>query len=97
MDGSSVSVKYNDQQDKAVLEFMAVVTRVRIGSQTLLSLAAATRETEELLDQFRILCPGAAVRLRLHHADTFDRQINAQALAEIPMITADVTFSLYKG
>lgn len=46
---------------QAVLEFMAVVTRVKIGSQSLLSLAEATRETEELLDQFRILYPNAAV------------------------------------
>ena len=37
---------------QAVLEFMAVVTRVRIGAEPLL-----TRETEELLDQFRILYP----------------------------------------
>lgn len=46
---------------QAVLEFMAVVTRVKIGSRSLLSLAEATRETEELLDQFRILYPDAAV------------------------------------
>ena len=46
---------------QAVLEFMAVVTRVKIGSHSLLSLAEATRETEELLDQFRILYPDAAV------------------------------------
>jgi predicted nucleic acid-binding protein len=46
---------------QAVLEFMAVVTRLKIGSQSLLSLAEATRETEELLDQFRILYPNAAV------------------------------------
>jgi predicted nucleic acid-binding protein len=46
---------------QAVLEFMAVVTRVKTGSRSLLSLAEATRETEELLDQFRILYPDAAV------------------------------------
>lgn len=46
---------------QAVLEFMAVATRVRIGSRALLSPAEATRETEELLDQFRILYPDAAV------------------------------------
>ncbi len=46
---------------QAVLEFMAVVTRVRIGSQSLLSPTEAMRETEELLDQFRILYPDAAV------------------------------------
>ena len=46
---------------QAVLEFMAAVTRVRIGTQPLLGQADARRETEELLDQFRILYPNAAV------------------------------------
>lgn len=33
-----------------------------------------------------------------HHADPFDRQIIAQALAEdIPVITSDEKFRLYKG
>ena len=33
-----------------------------------------------------------------HHADPFDRQIIAQALAEsIPVVTSDETFRLYKG
>jgi len=33
-----------------------------------------------------------------HHADPFDRQIIAQALAEkIPIVTSDEKFSLYKG
>ncbi|MCI0748526.1 MAG: type II toxin-antitoxin system VapC family toxin [Verrucomicrobia subdivision 3 bacterium] len=33
-----------------------------------------------------------------HHADPFDRQIIAQALAEkIPVVTADEKFKLYKG
>jgi PIN domain nuclease of toxin-antitoxin system len=36
--------------------------------------------------------------LPLHHADPFDRQIIAQALAEkIPVVTADEKFRLYKG
>ena len=36
--------------------------------------------------------------LPLHHADPFDRQIIAQALAEkIPIVTSDEKFSLYKG
>jgi len=39
---------------QAVLEFMAIVTRVRIGIEPLLTQAEARRETEELLDQFRI-------------------------------------------
>lgn len=36
--------------------------------------------------------------LPLHHADPFDRQIIAQALAEnIPLVTSDHTFGLYEG
>jgi PIN domain nuclease of toxin-antitoxin system len=36
--------------------------------------------------------------LPLHHADPFDRQIIAQALIEdIPVVTADEKFRLYKG
>jgi len=34
----------------------------------------------------------------LHHADPFDRQIIAQALAEeIPVMTSDRIFGAYKG
>lgn len=36
--------------------------------------------------------------LPLHHADAFDRQIIAQALSEnIPIVTCDEKFVLYKG
>jgi PIN domain nuclease of toxin-antitoxin system len=36
--------------------------------------------------------------LPVHHADPFDRQIIAQALCEdIPVVTCDESFSLYKG
>ncbi len=57
---------------QAVLEFMAVVTRVRIGAEPLLGQADARRETEELLDQFRILYPDAAVvRTALRGAATY--------------------------
>ena len=36
--------------------------------------------------------------LPLHHGDPFDRQIIAQALAEnLPVVTSDETFRLYKG
>jgi PIN domain nuclease of toxin-antitoxin system len=36
--------------------------------------------------------------LPLHHTDPFDRQIIAQAMAEdIPVVTADEKFQLYKG
>ena len=46
---------------QALLEFMAVVGRIGVGSQPLLSAADARRETEELLDQFRVLYPNAVV------------------------------------
>ena len=46
---------------QAVLEFMAVVTRVKIGAEPLLGQVDARRETEELLDQFRIVYPNAMV------------------------------------
>jgi PIN domain nuclease of toxin-antitoxin system len=36
--------------------------------------------------------------LPLHHSDPFDRQIIAQAMSEnIPIVTSDEKFSLYKG
>jgi len=36
--------------------------------------------------------------LPLHHGDPFDRQIIAQALAEnIPVVTSDEKFRLYRG
>ena len=53
--------------------------------------------------QIRILPYTAEHALRLfdlpvHHADPFDRQIIAQALAEdIPVVTSDETFKLYAG
>ena len=46
---------------QAVLEFLAVVTRVRLGREPLLEQAEAIRETEELLDLFQILYPNAEV------------------------------------
>jgi PIN domain nuclease of toxin-antitoxin system len=36
--------------------------------------------------------------LPLHHADPFDRQIIAQALAEdVPVVTSDEAFGVYAG
>jgi predicted nucleic acid-binding protein len=46
---------------QALLEFVAVVTRVHRGTQPLLSDADARREAEELLTQFTVLYPNAAV------------------------------------
>jgi len=53
LSGDSIRIPH-----QAVLEFMAVV---RIGAEPLLTQAEARRETEELLDQFRILFPNTAV------------------------------------
>jgi PIN domain nuclease of toxin-antitoxin system len=53
--------------------------------------------------QLRILPYSAAHAFRLfdlptHHADPFDRQIIAQALAEdVPVVTPDEAFRLYEG
>jgi PIN domain nuclease of toxin-antitoxin system len=53
--------------------------------------------------QIRVLPYAAAHAYRLfglplRHTDPFDRQIIAQALAEdIPVVTADEAFALYKG
>jgi predicted nucleic acid-binding protein len=64
---------------------MAAVTRVRIGTQPLLGQADARRETKELLDQFRILYPNAAVvRTALrgaaaYHLPWFDAHLWAYA------------------
>jgi predicted nucleic acid-binding protein len=46
---------------QALLEFVAVVTRLRRGTQPLLGDADARREAEELLTQFTVLYPNAAV------------------------------------
>lgn len=53
--------------------------------------------------RLRVLSYTAEHALRLfdlpvHHPDPFDRQIIAQALAEdIPVVTSDESFALYKG
>ena len=53
--------------------------------------------------RLRVLPYGSEHALRLfdlptHHADPFDRQIIAQALAEnIPVVTPDEAFTLYEG
>src|SRR4029077_7677528 len=47
--------------DQALMEFVAVVTRVHRGTQPLLNHADARREAEELLTQFTVLYPNAAV------------------------------------
>jgi PIN domain nuclease of toxin-antitoxin system len=64
--------------------------------------AAMAREAVEDLD-IRIL-PYSAEHafqlfdLPLHHSDPFDRQIIAQAISEnIPIVTSDEKFRLYKG
>ncbi|MGZ4821762.1 MAG: PIN domain-containing protein [Terriglobales bacterium] len=57
---------------QALLEFVAVVTRVRIGSRPLLPADEARRETEELMVQFPVLFPNAAlVRTALQGAAAY--------------------------
>ncbi len=57
---------------QALLEFVAVVTRVRAGSKPLLASDEARRETEELMVQFPVLFPNAAlVRTALQGAAAY--------------------------
>ncbi|MFY9644707.1 MAG: PIN domain-containing protein [Terriglobales bacterium] len=46
---------------QALIEFVSVVTRIRVGSDSLLSLDEASHEMGELMMQFPILYPNAAV------------------------------------
>jgi predicted nucleic acid-binding protein len=46
---------------QALIEFVSVVTRTRAGSDSLLSLDEARHEVEELMTQFPILYPNAAI------------------------------------
>jgi len=46
---------------QALLEFVAVISRVRVGPDPLLTPAEACHETEELMAQFPVLYPNAAV------------------------------------
>jgi predicted nucleic acid-binding protein len=57
---------------QALLEFVAVVTRVRPGLKILLSPGEARRETEELIAQFPVLYPnGALLRTALQGAAAY--------------------------
>jgi predicted nucleic acid-binding protein len=57
---------------QALLEFVVVVTRVRAGSRSLLAPDEARRETEELMTQFPVLFPNAAlVRTALQGAAAY--------------------------
>ena len=57
---------------QALIEFLAVVSRIRIGERLLLSADDARRETEELLSQFVILYPNEALfRTALRGAATY--------------------------
>ncbi|MFZ1916208.1 MAG: PIN domain-containing protein [Terriglobales bacterium] len=46
---------------QALIEFVSATTRTRVGSDPLLSLDEARHEVEELMEQFPILYPNAAV------------------------------------
>lgn len=58
---------------QAIVEFLAAATRpLRSGGKSLLSLADARREAEELLQQFDVLYPNAAVvRLAIRGSATY--------------------------
>ena len=57
---------------QALLEFVAVVTRVRAGSRPLLAPDEARQETEELMVQFPVLYPNASlVRTALQGAAAY--------------------------
>jgi predicted nucleic acid-binding protein len=57
---------------QALLEFVAVVTRVRAGSRSLLAPDEARQETEELMVQFPVLYPNATlVRTALQGAAAY--------------------------
>ena len=57
---------------QALLEFVAVVTRVRVGSRPLLAPDEARQETEELMVQFPVLYPNATlVRTALQGAAAY--------------------------
>lgn len=70
---------------QALVEFMAVVTRVPLGSGTLLSPDEARRETEEFLSLFTVLYPNEALfRTALrgtaaYHLSWFDAHMWAYA------------------
>ena len=68
----SVTAFPHQADDRGLLEFMAVVTRFKIGTEPLLTQAESRRETEELLNQFRILFPDTVVvRTALRGAVTY--------------------------
>ena len=46
---------------QALVEFVSVTTRTKVGSDTILSLDEARQEVEELMMQFPILYPNAAI------------------------------------
>lgn len=57
---------------QAIVEFMAVMTRLEKGRQPLLSIEEARRETEELLAQFVVLYPNEdIIRIALRGAATY--------------------------
>jgi predicted nucleic acid-binding protein len=70
---------------QALVEFMAVVTRVPLGSGSLLAVDDARRETEEFLTQFTVLYPNEALfRTALrgtaaYHLSWFDAHLWAYA------------------
>jgi PIN domain nuclease of toxin-antitoxin system len=61
-------------------------------------LAAGTRDLQIRVLPFTADHAFHLFRLPLHHPDPFDRQLIAQAMSEeIPVVTCDEKFELYKG
>ena len=91
--------------EKAVVEISAISLSEIAIKQAKGKLNLSKVEVLAALDQLRLRVLPYTVDhaselfgLPLHHNDPFDRQIIAQALAEdIPIVTADETFRLYKG
>jgi PIN domain nuclease of toxin-antitoxin system len=97
---------------KAVLEDsrnvreLSVLSLAEIGLKNAIGkLALSPESTMSAAERLRVqilgYLPEHAFRLfdlPLHHKDPFDRQLIAQALAEnIPVVTCDERFALYKG
>lgn len=87
-------------RELSVLSLAEIALKNAIG-KLMLSPASTMGAAERLRVQILGYAPEHALRLfdlPLHHRDPFDRQLIAQALAEnIPVVTCDERFALYKG
>jgi PIN domain nuclease of toxin-antitoxin system len=93
-------------EDSGNVRELSVLSLAEIGlknaiGKLVLSPESTMSAAERLRVQILGYLPEHAFRLfdlPLHHKDPFDRQLIAQALAEnIPVVTCDERFALYKG